>query len=62
MFKRKLGIQSRGRQFAPGRPVDTVGRPRGGGLFRNTPQIRERRVEPQRNRGWFSGTGGRTRM
>jgi len=60
--KRTLGIQSRGQQFAARQPVDTnAGRPRGGGLFRKTPRIRERKVEPQRNRGWFSGSGRRYR-
>jgi hypothetical protein len=59
--KRTLGIQSQGQQRMLGRPIDNAGRPRGGGLFRNTPRIREHRVEPQRNRGWFSGSGGRYR-
>ena len=61
MVKRTLGIQSQGQQFAARRPVDTTGRRRGGGLFGNTSRLRERTVEPQRNRGWFSGSGGRYR-
>ena len=56
--KRTLGIQSRGRRPVA---VDTAVRPRGRGLFSSTPRIRERRVEPERNRGWFSGSSGRYR-
>jgi len=59
--KQTLGIQSRGQgqQRTGRRPVDNAGRPggpRGGGLFRN-----RNTVEPQRTRGWFSGSGGRYR-
>jgi hypothetical protein len=44
--KQMLGIQGRGKQRAARRPVDTAGRPRGGGQSRNTPRIRERREKP----------------